>query len=120
MNNTIEINPFVPSSLKLTAHGYIKTTSISKRINNQSPQVNLCNLLTDNCQLTTIYFWHLTPAGNHTEINLYYNLPNVDSKNYSLTLLKQNGFPTSPQNLNIFGNSFSTPLLSPFVYTPKQ
>ena len=87
-----------------------------------------------NTHFTTVSFWHLTPAGNHTEINLSYNLSsektchsresgNPSNKNlcpYSLTLLKQNGFPTSPQNLNIFGNRFSTPLFSPFIYTSKQ
>ena len=101
-------------------HNEIATSSAgysTEVLNNQSP---IINPQSTNYDLQNISFWHLTPAGNHTEINLSYNLPNVDSKNYSLTLLKQNGFPTSPQNLNIFGNSFSTPLLSPFVYTPKQ
>lgn len=33
MNNPISISPRTPSSLKFTAHGYMKITSTSKRTN---------------------------------------------------------------------------------------
>ncbi len=63
-----------------------------------------------------VSFWHLTLAGQHSNINLSYNLPPIDQKRYSLTILKQNGFPASPQTLDIFGKLLKTNLETPFTY----
>ena len=60
-------------------------------------------------------FWHLTLSGNTSQINLSYTLPLQNQKDYSLTLLKQNGFPTSPQTLNLFGKTLTTSLESNFM-----
>ncbi len=92
---------------------------------------------TSNQKFKIVNFWHLTLAGNTSEINLSYSLPNRHCEadfgsaaaihplpnticDYSLTLLKQNGFPSSPQTLNFFGQTLSTSLESSFTYpTPK-
>lgn len=66
----------------------------------------------------TVNFWHITLAGQHSSINLSYNLPPTNPQNYSLTILKQNGFPSSPQTVNIFGTNHKTNLESNFFY-PK-
>jgi len=83
--------------------------------------------------LTMLSFWHITKANNQSEINLSYTLPvyepghscegrNQSSKIpcYSLTIIKQNGFPSSPQTLNIFQNSASTELKRNYFYLDNQ
>jgi hypothetical protein len=58
-------------------------------------------------------FWQTTPAQGQSNINLSYTLP-TSSKNYSLTILKQNGFVTSPQTINIEDKTLSTNLENDF------
>lgn len=52
---------------------------------------------------TTLSFWHITTAGQNSYLSLSYTLPNITQENYSLTLLKQNGFTSTSQNVDIFG-----------------
>lgn len=66
---------------------------------------------------TEIGFWHITLAGNTSQINLSYTLPPIEPEDYTLTILKQNGFPVSPQKLSLFGQSLPTDLRSNFNYS---
>lgn len=59
--------------------------------------------------LTEVGFWHTTPAQNQTSINLSYTLP-ISPENYSLTILKQSGLVSSPQTINIDGQTIFTNL----------
>jgi len=104
-------------------------------LNNQLPVIasdSAAIHTNENKKFTTISFWHLTLAGQHSDIKLSYSLSSErpchsrESGNpsdinlcpYSLTLLKQNGFQSSPQSLNIFGKTSQTSLDTPFTY-PK-
>ncbi len=100
-------------------HSIVSTTSaINQKItDNQEPVIGNC----EECNLKTISFWHITLAGATSEIDLSYTLPNIEPKNYTLTLLKQNGFRSSPQVLNIFGQEQKDPLARTFTYqVPKS
>ncbi len=101
-------------------------------LENQTPNIYYPPSNTYDPKFTVVNFWHLTLAGQHSSIKLSYTLSperpchsresgNPSDKNlcpYSLTLLKQNGFPHSPQTLNIFGSSYKTTLENNFTY-PK-
>ena len=128
------IRIYIPSdSANITIY-HSEIASDSSELNpevlkNQKPIIVPCNLTTEICNLTTISMWHITKANNQSEVNLSYTLPvyetghscegrNPSSKIpcYSLTIFKQNGFPSSPQTLNIFQNSTSTELKKTFTY----
>lgn len=85
---------------------------------NLPPSSQLPQISSYNSALQTISFWHFTLSGNSSSLNLSYSLPTIDSNSYTLTILKQNGFYTSPQTLSIFGKTISTPLTASFTY-PK-
>jgi len=63
--------------------------------------------------LTELGFWLTTPAQNETEVTLSYTFP-VSGANYSLTILKQHGLVSSPQTIDINGQTFSTDLQNDF------
>lgn len=83
-------------------------------LKNQSPVI-----ATDNQKFTILSFWHITRAGDHSEINLSYSLPNTDPINYTLQVLKQNGFVSSPQTLKLFDQDFKTNLNSTETFQIK-
>lgn len=64
-----------------------------------------------NYGLTEIGFFHTTAAGTKSAVQLSYDLP-IDGNpvTYQLNLLKQNGLTSSPQEINLFGKDYSTPL----------
>lgn len=125
-NIQLNHSEFLPCNT--TNQNYCYQSTGSANINqaileNQTPKTTNCDLISEICnsssqKFTIVSFWHLTLAGQHSGINLSYNLPNVDLKKYTLTLLKQNGLQTSPQALDIFGNSHKTDLQQTFSY-PK-
>ncbi len=59
---------------------------------------------------TEIGFFHLTAAGTQSTVDISYDLPK--GQTYQLNLLKQHGFETSPQEINLFGKNYSTNLES--------
>ena len=62
-------------------------------------------------------FFHLTAAGTKSAVQLSYDLPlygRFTNRPYQLTLLKQHGLESSPQEINLFGKSSSTPLNSDY------
>jgi len=63
--------------------------------------------------LTELGFWLTTPAQNETEVTLSYTLP-ISGTSYSLTILKQHGLVSSPQTIDINGQTFSTDLQNDF------
>ena len=79
-----------------------------------------------NYGLREVGFFHTTAAGNKSAVQLSYDLevsPGMvagtpDSSQveptYQLTLLKQNGLESSPQEINLFGKNYSTPLETNF------
>ena len=98
-----------------------------------------------NYGLTEIGFWQTTPAGGESTISLSYNLPLPDSRHcesgnlpavgrryrvfhdqvslhqdsrcgYSLAILKQHGLLSSPQSINLFGQTYTTDLRHSFRY----
>lgn len=71
-----------------------------------------------NYGLTEIGFWHTTPAQGQTSLTLSYILP-VSTPNYSLTILKQHGFISSPQSITINGKTLTTPLFNDF-FLPRH
>ncbi len=79
----------------------------------QSPTKEIKTDISVKYNLTELGFWQTTPAQNQTIVNLSYTLP-VSQENYSLTILKQHGFATSPQTINLNGKSYSTPLTADF------
>ncbi len=87
----------------------------SEVLKNQKPTIEPCNLTSGICNLTSISMWHITKANSQSEINLSYTLP-ATPKPYTLTIFKQNGFPTSPQTLKIFQYSASTELKQKFIF----
>lgn len=62
---------------------------------------------------TEIGFFHTTLAGNESTVDLSYELPN-SSDAYSLSILKQNGMRSSPQQININNKQFKTDLKQDF------
>ncbi len=103
---------YLPCSSNNIQYCYESTSSANINqsiLENQNPVI-----ANDN----TISFWHPTLAGQHSNINLSYNLPLVSPENYSLTVLKQNGLPSSPQNIILFGQSYTTNLYSSYI-VPK-
>jgi len=65
--------------------------------------------LKDNYGLRELGFFHLTAAGTSSQVQLSYDLPrDGDPTTYQLTLLKQHGLESSPQEINLFGKSSST------------
>lgn len=56
-----------------------------------------------------ISLFHLTRAGSSSSIGISYDL-DIPYQTYNLSLFKQNGLPSSPQEINLFGKTFSTPL----------
>ena len=75
--------------------------------------------LKDNYGLRELGFFHTTAAGTKSAVQLSYDLP-LDNlggypiSSYQLTLLKQNGLESSPQEINLFGKNYSTPLETNF------
>ncbi len=72
--------------------------------------------------LTELGFFHLTAAGTKSAVQLSYDLPfrNLGGStpiNYQLTLLKQNGLESSPQEINLLGKIFTTTLDTKFSQT---
>jgi len=79
-----------------------------------------------NYGLREVGFFHTTAAGSKSAVQLSYDLevsPGMvagtpDSSQveptYQLTLLKQNGLESSPQEINLFGKNYSTPLETNF------
>ena len=84
--------------------------------------------LSDNYGLREVGFFHTTQAGTSSQIQLSYDLPldevspgtvaplSGDSSQvkptYQLNLLKQHGMESSPQDISLFGKSYSTDLTS--------
>jgi len=93
-------------------------------------------LTTPKYGLTEIGFWHTTPAGGESTLNLSYDLPlptcslppkqpafnnlapttNNSPCSYSLAILKQHGLISSPQSINLFGQMFTTDLRHSFRF----
>ncbi|MBI2326269.1 DUF4012 domain-containing protein [Candidatus Collierbacteria bacterium] len=74
--------------------------------------------LKDNYGLREVGFFHLTAAGTKSAVQLSYDLP-LDNLggypiSYQLNLLKQHGLESSPQEINLFGQSSSTTLETNF------
>ena len=68
-------------------------------------------IITPKYNLTEIGFFHTTSAGTTSTVDLSYNLATGSASHpYQLTLLKQNGLISSPQNVIYQGRSKSTPL----------
>jgi hypothetical protein len=65
--------------------------------------------------LKEIGFFHLTKATQKSEINFEYRLPLQSAQYYQLQVLKQSGLFTSPQNLNLFGENFSSNLENDYL-----
>jgi hypothetical protein len=63
---------------------------------------------------TEIGFWHTTAAGTTSTVNLSYNLSLLNTKEYTLTILKQHGMVSSPQEVSLFGKIYSLPLHQDF------
>jgi len=64
--------------------------------------------------LTELGFWLTTPAQGQTTVTLSFSLP-ISAKDYSLTLLKQHGFVSSPQTITIDGKTLTTNLENDFL-----
>jgi hypothetical protein len=63
---------------------------------------------------TELGFWQSTPAQGQTSVSLSYTLP-INTQNYSLTILKQNGLVSSPQTITLNDKTYSTSLTSDFT-----
>lgn len=115
---------YLPCSSSNSEYCYQATSSANINqsiLENQSPVIasDSAAIYTNNSQkFTIVSFWHLTLAGQHSSINLSYSLPPIDPNDYTFTILKQNGFLSSPQTINIFGTDHKTNLESNFLY-PK-
>ena len=84
--------------------------------------------LSDNYGLREVGFFHTTQAGTSSQIQLSYDLPLDEvspgtvaplsghssqvKPTYQLNLLKQHGMESSPQDISLFGKSYSTDLTS--------
>jgi len=118
---------YLPCNAANQSYCYSSTSSANVNqaiLENQTPKITTCDQISEICnsssqKFTIVSFWHLTLAGQHSDIKLSYNLPNIDPKEYSLTLLKQNGLPVSPQSLNIFGKTHQTSLRKPLLFQTK-
>ena len=66
---------------------------------------------------TEIGFWNTTPAQSQTTLTLSYSLP-PSSAPYTLILLKQHSFVSSPQTIRYQNQTSTTPLTNDFVFTP--
>ena len=66
---------------------------------------------------TEIGFWNTTPAQSQTTLTLSYSLP-PSSAPYTLILLKQHSFVSSPQTIRYQNQTTDTPLINDFVFTP--
>ena len=114
---------YLPCTTNNTEYCYISTSSANINqsiLQNQTPNIYHPSSNIYDPKFTVVNFWHLTLAGQHSNINLSYNLPAVSPENYSLTILKQNGFPASPQTINLFGNEFTTNLAKNYQYSPQK
>lgn len=73
-----------------------------------------CEMINDKCEMRVVGFFHLTAAGTSSHVQLSYDLPlaigHMPFASYQLNLLKQHGLESSPQEINLFGKSTSTPL----------
>jgi hypothetical protein len=75
--------------------------------------------LKDNYGFREVGFFHLTAAGTSSRVQLSYDLPldnlgGYPNVSYQLNILKQHGLESSPQEINLFGKSSSTPLESDY------
>lgn len=93
---------------------YCYQATISANIN-QTILERQSHTITQNPPHNIISFWHLTLAGQHSNIIMSYNLPPINLKEYTLTILKQNGFPSSPQDLTVFDKTYQTNLEQTFT-----
>ncbi len=97
--------------------------------------------LKDNYGFREVGFFHLTAAGTKSAVQLSYDLPLYEvppgmvargdrpehaegdssqvKPSYQLNILKQHGLESSPQEINLFGKTSSTPLDSDFSETFK-
>lgn len=68
--------------------------------------------------LTEVGFYHITFAGGQSKINLSYNTP-LSLPEYTLTILKQHGLKSSPQNIDINNKMYKTDLQTDFHFAQK-
>lgn len=62
-----------------------------------------------------ISLFHLTSAASSSTVELSYDLPELPIANYQFSILKQNGLRSSPQSINLFGETFTTELKESFI-----
>ena len=70
------------------------------------PKLSLVN---SPLSINDVSLFHLTRAGQSSSIDLSYDLP-LSIVPYQLSIYKQNGLPSSPQEINLFGKTYTTNL----------
>lgn len=71
-------------------------------------QCAMCNVQS---KINEISLFHLTRAGQTSFIEISYDL-DIPYQTYNLSLFKQNGLPSSPQEINLFGKEYNNSLTS--------
>ena len=112
LTNQIITQPLSPS-LRVSDTSEPKQSQVQ---NNSTFHSSTNPLITPKYGFTEIGFWHITPAGGESTLNLSYDLPLIDQSDYSLAILKQNGFPVSPQTIHLFGKPFTSELTSSYLF----
>lgn len=123
-NSSPEANPNPPFHYGGNYVAYLRffipqnaqNVKLDREISNQdSKAINEYKTATINPKynLTEIGFWQTTPAQNQSTVSLSYTLP-LSQDQYSLTILKQHGLTTSPQNINIDSHTFTTDLTNDY------